>query len=107
MPGRARQPKKRGAPSKIDVQDRIWTRVEKVGHCEVGHETGLVKSDKDSVSMVQCIDVVRTHRCAPLPPPWGPKDQREGGMEAVVRGVKNPLVLKEFDPIISTSNCFL
>ena len=65
----------RGAPSKIYVQDRIWKRIEKVGRCEVGHVTGLVGSDKDSVSMVQCIEAVRTHRCAPLPPPWGPKDQ--------------------------------
>ena len=32
--------------------------------------------------MVQCIDAVRTHMCAPVPPPWGPKDQWEGGMDA-------------------------
>jgi hypothetical protein len=71
-----------GAPPARYVQDRILKRIEKVGHCEVGHVTGLVRSDKDLVSMVQCIDAVWMHLCAPIPPPWGPKDQQEGGMDA-------------------------
>ena len=52
---RARQTaQNRGAPSKIYVQDRILTRIEKVGHCEVGHLTRLVGSDKDSVFLLLC-----------------------------------------------------
>ena len=74
MPGRARQPKI-GAPQARTMYKIEFRQELKRQGCEGGHVTRLVRSDKDSVIMVQCIDTVRTHRCAPLPPPWGPKDQ--------------------------------
>ena len=41
----------------------ILTRSEKAGRCEGGHVTRLVRSDKDLVSMVQCIDTAKLIYC--------------------------------------------
>ena len=72
MPGRARQPKNRGAPAR-SIYRKILTRSEKARRCEGGHVTRLVRSDKDLVIMVKCIDTVRTYRCATIAPSLGSK----------------------------------
>jgi hypothetical protein len=91
-PGHAWQPlKNNGAPSKMYVHENNFDKIWKgQGSCEVGHVTGLARCDKDTVSMVQCTDAVWTHKCAPVPPPWGPRGQWEGGMGAhAPRGHEN------------------